>query len=88
MDIRYSTYPSRDDVEKPEHLESMLDIAARLSAPFPFVRVDFYERPDTFFLGELTFTQGGGLKPLYPENIDKIFGKWIIEKEWKSKYLE
>ena len=88
MNIRYSKYPSRNDVERPAHLEEILEISSQLSQPFPFVRVDFYERKEELFLGELTFTQGGGLKPLYPDNIDRLFGQLILEKEWKSRYLE
>lgn len=87
MDIRYSKYGSRDNVKRPDHLDEILSIAKKLSKPFPYVRVDFYERSDSIYVGELTFTQGGGLKPLYPENTDSIFGQWIIEKTWKDKYL-
>lgn len=87
LDIRYSRYPSRENVEKPKHLDEMLKIATHLAEPFPFVRVDFYERTDAIYLGELTFTQGGGLKPFYPENVDQLFGQWILEKDWKQRYL-
>jgi hypothetical protein len=43
-------------IPKPEKLEKMSEYAERLSAPFPFVRVDFYEVEKELLLSELTFT--------------------------------
>ena len=37
----------------------MLDIARKLSAPFPFVRVDLYDIGGKPVFGELTFAPGG-----------------------------
>ncbi|MEG1524731.1 MAG: ATP-grasp fold amidoligase family protein [Clostridia bacterium] len=42
--------------EKPDCIEKMIAYARRLSAPFPFVRVDFYEERGQVRFGELTFT--------------------------------
>lgn len=44
----------------PHHLEEMINYARKLSARFPFVRVDFYDTPKRLYFGELTFTPGGG----------------------------
>jgi hypothetical protein len=38
----------------------MIEISRRLSKPFPFVRVDFYDLENKFYIGELTFYPGGG----------------------------
>lgn len=46
---------------RPVCLESMLQAAEKLSAPFPFVRCDFYVVEDKFYFGELTFTPAGGM---------------------------
>ncbi len=42
--------------EKPACLPEMLAAARKLSAPFPFVRVDFYVEHGRPLLGEMTFT--------------------------------
>ena len=46
------------DPEKPKNFDKMLEYAKKLSAEFPFVRVDFYEVSGKLYLGELTFTPG------------------------------
>ncbi|MDD7558572.1 MAG: ATP-grasp fold amidoligase family protein [Porphyromonas somerae] len=47
-------------ISKPHHLKEIIESARKLSARFPFVRVDFYDTPDQLYFGELTFTPGGG----------------------------
>lgn len=47
-------------LEKPACLEEMMDIARKISAPFPQVRADFYVVNGKPVIGELTFTQGYG----------------------------
>lgn len=47
---------ARPMLEMPERLDEMIGIAARLSAPFEFVRVDLYATRDATWFGELTFT--------------------------------
>jgi hypothetical protein len=43
---------------KPKNLNEMFELAEKLSQPFKFVRVDFYEIEGKVYLGELTFTPG------------------------------
>ena len=53
--------PSEFPLEKPTQWESMLAIAAKLSAPFEFVRMDFYICSDeNIYLSEYTFTPSSG----------------------------
>lgn len=69
---------------RPAHFEKMLDCAARLSAPFPFVRVDFYDTAQQLVFGELTFTPSGGLDTGRLPETDRAFGKLLVlpgEKE-------
>lgn len=47
-------------IPRPECLDEMLEMAGKLSAPFPEVRVDFYVVNDRPVVGELTFTAGMG----------------------------
>jgi hypothetical protein len=42
----------------PTKFDEMVEYAKKLSEPFKFVRVDFYEINGTVYLGELTFTPG------------------------------
>lgn len=60
----------------PEQFEEMKTLAKKLSAPFPYVRVDFYNSSGKIIFGELTFFPGSGLLPLVPtENkYDELLG--------------
>ena len=44
---------------RPDALQTMLDLAARLSSPFSLVRVDFYTDGNSVYVGELTNCHGG-----------------------------
>jgi hypothetical protein len=60
---------------KPKHLSKMLEYAKLLSAPFEFVRTDFYiGADDHIYFSEFTFTPSGG-HPFYPMNYEKLFGQ-------------
>lgn len=61
-------------VERPPHLEQMLAYAEKLSAPFPFVRVDFYDVNGRIVFGELTFTPSAGLDTERLPETDVLFG--------------
>lgn len=62
--------------EKPKNYEKMIELAEKLSEPFPFVRVDFYEMGDRIALGEMTFYPGGGILPFDPVEWDYKIGEW------------
>ena len=47
--------------QRPECLEEMMTVSKKLSAPFPFVRCDFYIVENRLVFGEMTFTPAGGL---------------------------
>lgn len=50
----------KHDIEKPKHLNEMIQISKVLSADFDLVRVDLYEYKGQVYFGELTFSPGGG----------------------------
>lgn len=52
---------------KPLHFEEMLDIASRVSAGFPILRVDLYNIEGQIYFGELTFTSLGGMMNYYTD---------------------
>lgn len=48
--------PGRDEMPRPEVYDEMLEVAAKLSAGFRFVRVDLYAIGKRIVFGEMTFT--------------------------------
>jgi hypothetical protein len=71
-------YPnSRKAIAKPALLDDMLNIAAKLSAGFPFVRVDLYCTGDRIYFGELTFTPASGLITYEPSTFDLELGRML-----------
>ncbi|MDY2594657.1 MAG: ATP-grasp fold amidoligase family protein [Oliverpabstia sp.] len=63
------------DVCKPENLDEMLKIAARLSEDFPFVRVDLYNCSGKIYFGELTFYPWSGYVQYDPDEVDFMLGE-------------
>lgn len=63
--------------EKPVCFEEMKELATKLSAGIPHVRVDFYEVNGQVLFGEMTFSHWGGMMPFEPEEWDYKFGSWI-----------
>jgi hypothetical protein len=68
---------TKTPVPKPKNLDQMLELATRLSAPFPYVRVDLYTVGDKIYFGELTFTPGSGTVSLTPAESEIAFGNLI-----------
>lgn len=64
------------ETKKPENLNEMINYAERLSKPFEFVRVDFYDINGKVVFGELTFTPTGCLAK-YTDEVSKMMGDWI-----------
>jgi hypothetical protein len=76
--IRIGHYPcSTVPTPRPAHLDAILACARSLSAAFDYVRVDLYAPGDKIYFGELTFTPGAGVYPLYPESIDYEWGRML-----------
>ena len=63
--------------EKPKNFDKMIELADKLSKPFPFVRVDFYDVDGKVYFGELTFYSGGGFSHISPIEWDKKLGDKI-----------
>ena len=62
---------------KPKNLSKMLEVAEKLSAPFPQVRVDLYDINGVVYFGEMTFTAYGGMMNYYSEEFQNAAGKEI-----------
>lgn len=65
------------DPKKPDNFEEMIQIAERLSAGFPFLRVDLYEINGKVYFSELTFIPCSGWMTIEPEKWDYIMGEWL-----------
>ena len=74
LNQKHYIYNPSDYIEKPTCLDDMLDIAKRLSTPFPEVRVDFYIANGKPVIGELTFSSGYGY---FTEDFYKLLGERV-----------
>jgi hypothetical protein len=71
----------------PQTLTRMLEVAAQLSKPFPFVRVDLYDLGDRVYFGELTFFPGKGVERFRPREFDAIFGEQLDLSRVSGVYI-
>lgn len=69
--------PEDFTLERPVCLPEMLKCAAELSAPFPFVRADFYVAEGRLVFGELTFTPSGALDTDRLPETDRLLGSFL-----------
>lgn len=65
------TYP------RPVCFDKLLESAKALSAPFKFVRADFYVVNGKVYFGELTFTPEAGMDSMRLPETDLMFGKLL-----------
>jgi len=64
-------------ISKPQCLDSMLELAEKLSKGFAHVRVDFYILNNKIYFGELTFFPWGGLIWFKPDSLNFELGDMI-----------
>lgn len=68
--------------EPPVGVHILEDYARQLSAPFPFVRVDFYVVENKVYLAEMTFTPSANLLVNYKQSfLDRLGSKLILPKK-------
>lgn len=68
---------STTPIPKPKNYDKMLELSKKLSADFPFVRVDLFEIDEKIYFGELTFYHFNGTEPFEPVKWDYKFGDMI-----------
>ncbi len=83
-------YPRTErSVQMPANLDEMLRIAASLSRPFEFIRVDLYSNGDEVLVGELTNVHGNAAEPFIPPQAEFetgwIFGECSIGLDAQTK---
>ena len=64
-------------VALPRLKDDMIALAEKLSAGYPFLRVDFYEIGQQIYFGELTFFPASGFGQFEPKEWDYTLGSWI-----------
>lgn len=74
------TWPSAKGLldAKPANFEKMKRFAKKLSQPFSFVRVDFYEVNKKLYMGEMTFIPMSGIGKFEPKEWDEKLGELLI----------
>ncbi len=78
----YPNTPEPD--EKPAELGEMLEVAQKLSAGIPQVRIDLYLAGGKVYTGEITFYHNAGHSRFKPEIYDEKFGDLITLPEKRS----
>lgn len=64
-------------IGKPENFDKMIEISKKLSADFPFVRVDLYDAKGKIYISELTFVPTGGYMKIEPKEALVEWGNWL-----------
>lgn len=77
IDIIWGHQPSIEGIVKPAKNDEMIELAEKLSAGIPHVRVDFYLVEDRIYFGELTMYDGGGFDIIEPYEMDLKLGEYI-----------
>ena len=78
MPVKRPNIPHAKELhQRPERLDEMLELAAKLSENIPFLRVDFYYVEEKIYFSELTFFPASGFAPFEPEEWDRTFGEWL-----------
>lgn len=82
MPIREAKFKNdKDAIVLPDNIETMIDLANKLSSDFNFVRVDLYDVDGRIYFGELTFTPAAGLNPFFPLEKDLEIASYIDLKK-------
>lgn len=66
-----------DPHECPDNFDEMILVCRKLSAGFPFVRVDLYSLQDRIVFGELTFYPADGRLEFKPDRFNLVFGDYL-----------
>ncbi len=80
-----SRYRRGELIEKPSNLEGLIEVAEKLSKPFPVVRVDLYHIHGKVYFGEMTFTSLGGMMNFYTQEFLNMLGDKIDINDFPPK---
>lgn len=69
--------PKQMNIDRPKALDKMIDLATILSAPFEFVRIDFYLSVNSnIYFSEFTFTPSAGYQVYSAQHENKLGALW------------
>ena len=71
----------KGEIKKPKYLSKMIELASKLAANLPFVRVDLYDVNTSIVFGELTFYPSDARKNFFPESFNKIVAEYLVLPE-------
>ncbi len=72
-------YPGyEEDIDRPENLSEMLNVAEKLSKWLDFVRVDFYTNGEHFYLGEMTNCHASASQRFLPLEAEEVASSIIF----------
>lgn len=77
LDLRQNYPNSRVPMTKPDCLEEMLVIAAKLAGDREFIRVDLFLSNGNIYFSEYTFYSDAGFSRFHPDSWDAELGRWI-----------
>lgn len=77
---------SAAEIERPENFDKMVEIAQKLSKPFPHVRVDLYNLDGRIVFGEMTFYSAGGFVKVRSDEMNRRIGSWIDLKHYQDYF--
>lgn len=77
LNKRGKNAPSNFTLPKPESLDEMFNVAAKLSEGIPYLRVDLYNINGRVFFGEMTFFPQSGFDNNLLKETDILFGQYI-----------
>ncbi len=77
LNIGHKKDESDKKIEKPNCFDEMVKHAESLAKPFPFVRVDFYDKDGVPILGELTFTPAANMALYYNDYGQEYLGSLL-----------
>ena len=77
LNLRQQFRNSRNTLPKPEYLDKMLELAAKLSSGIPHVRTDLYHINGQIYFSEFTFFSDGAFERFHPYEWDEKLGSWL-----------
>ena len=69
--------PEGFTMPRPQNLDEMIDVATKLSANMPEVRVDLYSVKGKTYFGEMTFFSNSGLDTDLTKEADQLLGSYL-----------
>ncbi|MFI3730992.1 ATP-grasp fold amidoligase family protein [Vagococcus fluvialis] len=81
LDSEKSELEEGEYIDLPVNFLEMVEYGKKIATDFPLVRVDYFHANGELYIGELTFTPGGGFTPLNEELQKELGNQLILPKE-------